>query len=79
MSRLTARIIRLEDAAPNTWRAWSRVPVSQWPDHALEALVNEASGWPGGYVPTDDELRAAIGDDGVLDAAEDDVDEDGAT
>ena len=73
MTRLSARIIRLEDAAPNTWRAWWRVPMRLWPDHALEALVNADQGWPGGYVPTDDELRAAIGDDGGHDADEDDA------
>ena len=38
--------------------------MSQWPDHALLSLVDAAEGWPGGYVPTDDELRAVIGDDG---------------
>ena len=35
MNRLTSRVIRLEDAAPNGWRAWWRVPVRHWPDHAL--------------------------------------------
>ncbi len=67
MNRLAARVTRLEDAAPNSWRAWCRVPMSQWPDHALLSLVNAGQGWPGGYVPTDDELRAVIGAD---DAAE---------
>ena len=58
MNRLTARVIRLEHVAPNSWRAWWRVPMRLWPDHALEALVNADQGWPGGYVPTDEELRA---------------------
>ena len=73
MTRLTARVARLEDAAPNSWRAWWRVPVSQWPDYALLALVNAGQGWPDGYVPSDDELRAAIGGDGAHDADEDDA------
>ena len=73
MNRLTARVIRLEDAAPNGWRAWWCVPVRQWPDHALIALVNADQGWPGGYVPSDDELRAVIGADGDHHADEDDA------
>ena len=68
MTRLTSRVARLEDAAPNSWRAWWRVPMRQWPDHALLALINAAEGWPGGYVPTDDELRAVIGADDDHDA-----------
>ena len=70
MNRLTARVIRLEDAAPNGWRAWWRVPMRQWPDHAL---VDAAEGWPGGYVPSDDELRAVTGDGGDQDADEGDA------
>ena len=73
MNRLRARVIRLEYAAPDGWRAWWRVPVRQWPDHALIALVNAGQGWPDGYVPSDDELRAAIGGDGAHDANEDDA------
>ena len=75
MNRLTLRVVKLEEAAPNGWRAlWQRrVPMCQWPDSALEALVNADQGWPDGYVPTDDELRAAIGDDGGHDADEDDA------
>ena len=73
MNRLTSRVVKLENVGPNSWRAWWRVPMRLWPDHALEALVNADQGWPGGYVPTDDELRAAIGDDGGHDADEDDA------
>ncbi len=68
MTRLTSRVVRLEDAAPNSWRAWWRVPVRQWPDHALIALVNAGQGWPDGYVPSDNELRAVIGEDSDHDA-----------
>ena len=73
MNRLTLRVANLEDAAPNSWRAWWRVPMREWPDHALLSLVNAAEGWPGGYVPSDDELRAVIGDSGDHDADGDDA------
>ena len=63
MNRLAVRVVRLERGGTQGWRAWWRVPMSRWPDRALAALVNADQGWPGGYVPTDDGLRAALGDD----------------
>jgi hypothetical protein len=58
MSRLAARVIRLELAGPRPWRRWVGVPAERWPEDALLAFLRDAEGWPAGYIPTDAELRA---------------------
>ena len=45
---------------PNGWRAWEHVPHRLWPERALLALLRETEGWPPGYEPTDDDLRAIV-------------------
>jgi hypothetical protein len=58
---LGPRLARLERGGSRTgWRAYVGLPNSEWPDSALMALLAESEGWPLGYVPTDDDLRAII-------------------
>ncbi len=60
MNRLALRLVKLERHDPNGWRAWEHVPHRLWPERALLALLRETEGWPPGYEPTDDDLRAIV-------------------
>ena len=45
MSRLAARIVRLESVAPaGRWRAWVGRPMDDWPDEALLGYLAHACG-----------------------------------
>ena len=60
MSRIGARIAKLERGDAHGWRAWKGVAHRYWPDRALLAFLAEAEGWPPGYLPSEAELRAVV-------------------
>ena len=60
MSRIGARVVKLERDGTHGWRRWDGRPAREWPDHALAALIAENEGWPPGRIPTDAELRAIV-------------------
>jgi hypothetical protein len=57
--RIARRLAALErrNDRPAAWRG---VPVEQWPDHVLVAIIGEELGWPPGHDPSDAELRALV-------------------
>ncbi len=59
MNRWGNRVIRLERGGGRIgWRAYAGLPVGQGSDEALEGYIAECEGWPAGYQPSDEELRA---------------------
>lgn len=58
MSRLGARVVRLELAGRRGWRDCIGRPIEEWPDEALVGFLGEDQGWPLGHQPTDAELEA---------------------
>jgi hypothetical protein len=60
VNRIEARIIKLEFDRRSGSRWWEGRPLEFWPDHALTALADEGGGWPRGYSPSEDVLRAAF-------------------
>ncbi len=60
MSRLALRLSKLERGDPSGWRMWRHVPHRHWPESALLAFLRETEGWPPGYVPTEEDLRAIV-------------------
>ncbi len=65
--RLARRMAALEKRR-NPAAAWANVPVEQCPDHVLIAIIGEDLGWPSGHQPSDAELRAILGEDGLGEA-----------
>ena len=58
MTPLHRRVVKLEGFGRNGWRAYAGRPAGQVHDGALLGYLGEKMGWPDGYDPTDDELRA---------------------
>ncbi len=57
--RLEARLTRLEQRSGATWAHLAGVPMRQWPDEALEALICDQAEEPRRHL-TDAELLAII-------------------
>ncbi len=45
-NRLENRLTRLEQRAASPWAALEGVPVSEWPDEALDAKIRDGWGLP---------------------------------
>ena len=57
--RLQARLSRLEQRVQPTWGHLAGLPVQQWPDEALHAVICDDLGIPRRCL-TDDELQAIL-------------------
>lgn len=61
-SRLQQRLSALGRDRRSDLAWWWGLPLDEWPDGAIVALLAEKNDWPPGYEPTDAELESFLSD-----------------